>query len=218
MKSGVAAMACLTITLLTGCVSGPTPPDWQGNVLGATERATEAYLTGRNAIEVVEFARARKESARTGKIDLIARVELLRCATRVASLVFEPCEKFDQLAADSSPEQLAYAEYLEGRLKPQDASKLPEAHRDVIKGGARALQAMSNPLSKLVGAGVLFRMSLADPAVIALAIETASTQGWNRPLLAWLSVHRKRAEMAGDTAEAARIQRSIDLVLPLGVR
>jgi hypothetical protein len=200
--------------LTAGCASGPTPPDWQGSVLGATERATEAYLTGRNRIEQVEFARARSDIARTGKVDLIGKVELLRCATRVASLVLEPCEGFDKLAADIGPAERSYGAYLSGQLKPEDVANLPAAQRDVIKGGAKAIQAMSNPLSRLVAAGVLFRMSLADPAVIALATETAAAQGWSRPLLAWLSVQLKRAELAGESDEAARIKRRIDLVSP----
>ncbi len=52
-----------------------------------------------------------------------------------------------------------------------------------------------------------------SPADIKLATETASAQGWRRPLLMWLGVAHKRAGEAGDTAEAARIQRRIDLAL-----
>ena len=210
----LAAPLLVVSALLAACASGPTPPDWQGSVLGATERATEAYLTGRNRIEQVEFARARTDIARTGKADLIGRVELLRCASRVASLVLEGCEGFDRLAADASPAERSYAAYLSGQLKPEDVLQLPAAHRDVVKGGAGAIQAMTNPLSRLVACGVLFRMNLADPAVIALATETASAQGWSRPLLAWLSVQLRRAELAGDLIEVARIKRRMDLVLP----
>jgi hypothetical protein len=218
MRRKLAYLIVVGAVLLSSCASGPTPPDWQGSVLGATERATEAYLTGRPRIEQVEFNRARSDIARTGRADLIGRVELVRCATRVASLVLEACEGFDKVAADAGQAERSYAAYLSGQARPEDAAHLPAAHRDVIKGGARAIQAMANPLSKLVAAGVLFRMSLADPAVIALATETASAQGWNRPLLAWLSVQMKRAELAGDSAEVARIQRRIGLVLPTSTR
>lgn len=214
MKQMLTYSVMLISVAFVGCASGPTPPDWQASVLGATERATEAYLTGRSRIEQVEFARARSDIARTGKADLIGRVELLRCATRVASLVLEACEGFDKIAADAGRAERSYGDFLAGRLKPEDAQNLPAGQRDVIKGGAQAIQAISNPLSRLVAAGVLFKMSLADPAVIALATETASAQGWSRPLLAWLSVQLKRAELAGAPDEVARIKRQIDLVLP----
>jgi len=48
--------------------------------------------------------------------------------------------------------------------------------------------------------------------VITLAVDTASAQGWRRPLLAWLGVQAMRAEKSGDTVEAQRLHRRIDLV------
>jgi hypothetical protein len=59
---------------------------------------------------------------------------------------------------------------------------------------------------------VLFRAGQADPGVVVLAVDTASEQGWRRPLLAWLGVQRALADRAGATTEAARIQRRIDLI------
>jgi hypothetical protein len=43
-------------------------------------------------------------------------------------------------------------------------------------------------------------------------VDTASEQGWRRPLLAWLGVQEKRASDAGDSETAARIRRRIDLI------
>ncbi|MBL8339797.1 MAG: hypothetical protein JNM97_23735, partial [Rhodoferax sp.] len=61
----------------------------------------------------------------------------------------------------------------------------------------------------------LLQTGRADPAVIALATETASAQGWRRPLLAWLGVQAQRAAAAGDGAEAERIRRRMALVTGL---
>jgi hypothetical protein len=46
------------------------------------------------------------------------------------------------------------------------------------------------------------------------AVETASSQGWRRPLLAWLGVQALRAEQAGDTDEAKRLRRRMDVAGP----
>jgi hypothetical protein len=59
---------------------------------------------------------------------------------------------------------------------------------------------------------VLFRSGNASPAVMSLAVDTASAQGWRRPLLAWLGVQLLRAEKAGDAAEAERLRRRIGVV------
>jgi hypothetical protein len=74
------------------------------------------------------------------------------------------------------------------------------------------VQAIADPLSRLVASGVLMRSGRASPPVIAGAVEAASAQGWRRPLLAWLGVQAMRAEQTGDAQEAQRIKRRIALV------
>jgi hypothetical protein len=208
----VAAGAAL---LLAACGNTPPVPDWQINAKGAMERAQQAYLSGNTRVEAVEFARARAEVASTGRADLLARLELARCATRVASLVVEGCAGYAALAQDAAAPERAYSEYLAGRASANDAALLPEPHRPLVAAGATAaaaLAAIEEPLSRLVAAGVLLQTGRTDPAVIAQAIDTASAQGWRRPLLAWLGVQAQRAALAGDTAQEARIRRRMALV------
>jgi hypothetical protein len=206
---------CLALGL-AACSNTPPTPDWQMNAKSSLERAADAWLSGNSAIEAVEFARARSEVARTGQPERVARVELLRCATRAASLVFEPCAGFEALAADAAPAEQAYARYLAGQALAADAPLLPEAHRPLTVATApeSALANIKDPLSRLVAAGVLLQRGVASPAVAAVAVDTASAQGWRRPLLAWLQVKQARAQAGGAVEEAARLQRRIDLVAP----
>ncbi|HSW21590.1 MAG TPA: hypothetical protein VLJ62_02390 [Burkholderiaceae bacterium] len=165
-----------------------------------------------------EFAIARAEIARTGRPDLMARAELMRCAAQTASLAFEPCTAFDALRADAQPVELAYAAYLAGRSTAADLPQLPPHHRAVATPGTTdaaavsALQSMPDPLSRQIGAAVLLETGRANPAVIALAIDNASAQGWRRPLLAWLTLQAQRAQAAGDTAAADALRRRIALI------
>ncbi|MGL4807100.1 MAG: hypothetical protein ACRC2X_10695, partial [Giesbergeria sp.] len=76
---------------------------------------------------------------------------------------------------------------------------------------AQALQ-LSDPLARLVAAGVLLRRAQASPAVVQAAVDTASHQGWRRPLLAWLGVQRQWAEQGGQPEVAAALRRRMDLV------
>ena len=48
--------------------------------------------------------------------------------------------------------------------------------------------------------------------VMASATDTASAQGWRRPVLAWLLLQSKSAQSAGDADEVARLQRRIAIV------
>jgi predicted small lipoprotein YifL len=215
MKKSIVIIA-LALSL-AACGNTPPVPDWQMNAKNGIDRATAAYMEGNARVEAAEYKRAREALSSTGKIDLIIRAELTQCAARVAALVFEDCAGFDKLAQDASPADRAYAAYLAGRATASDAALLPAQHKPVAAAAsdaaaASAVQAITDPLSKLVASGVLLRAGKASPPVLAGAVDTASAQGWRRPLLAWLGVQSMRAEQAGDNAEAQRIKRRIDLI------
>ena len=186
----------LAAIFLAGCAGGPPPPAWQGNAKYSLDSFQQAYLRGDTRVADIEFARARAELASTGNAALVARAELVRCATRTASLEFDNCPEFEKLRADAGAEEIAYADFLAGRA-------------------ARA--AADDPLSRLVNLGVQFKSGKANPENIASAVEISSVQGWRRPLLAWLGVQEKRAAAAGDLSARERIRRSMDLVGPRSV-
>jgi hypothetical protein len=202
---------------LAGCASNPVPPDWQLNAHGALKNSVTAYLVGNSKLAAVEFSRVRVEIASTGRADLLARAELVRCAAQVASLEFNNCEPFQALAKDAAAEERAYAEYLVGRWTGLNTALLPAQHGAVVAGAGGALNTIEDPLSRLVAAGALLQTGRLTPDAIAVAIQTASDQGWRRPLLAWLGVAARRAEQLDDKEEVSRIQRRIDLISGVGV-
>lgn len=205
MKTSVILIALL----LAACSSKPLAPSWQADAKDAIDAYTDDYLRGHTAAAGADFARARRETASTGRADLVAQVELVRCAARAASLEFDDCPGFAALAPDATAQQRAYAAYLAGRWEGLDAALLPEQHRPVVAQGR--LPAAADPLAQLVAAGALFKAGRITPADIEAATETASGQGWRRPLLTWLGVSLQRARAAGDTAAAERIERRIAL-------
>ena len=179
------------ILLLSGCLGGPQAPDWQENAAQALQGFQRHYFAGNTAVAESEFKTARAELARTGRADLVARAELVRCAVRTASLELDDCPGFEALRYGARAEELAYAAYLSGK----------GTHR----GG-------EDPLSRLVALAVSLRTGSINPAGIAAAVDVASAQGWRRPLIAWLGVQEKRAADAGDSETAARIRRRIELI------
>jgi hypothetical protein len=179
------------ILIASGCASGPQAPDWQSSAAQALQSFQRLYFAGETALAEAEFKSAHAELARTGRADLVARAELVRCAARTASLEFDDCPGFQALRYGARAEEVAYAEYLSG------------------KGSHRA---GDDPLSRLVAHAVALRSGAINPAGIAAAVDIASAQGWRRPLLAWLGVQEKRASDAGDSETAARIRRRIELI------
>ena len=176
----------LTASLLAllGCSSGPKTPDWQMQAKTALELSVNAYLQGNSRVAALELARARSAVASTGRVDLLARVELTNCASRVASLVFEDCSGFERLRQDAPAAERAYADWLAGRLQAQDIALLPAPQRAAAGGDLAAIKSMADPLSLLVTAGLALQAGRASPALAQQAVDSASSQGWRRPLLA----------------------------------
>ncbi|MGV3573202.1 MAG: hypothetical protein ACO1PB_21625 [Ramlibacter sp.] len=191
--------------LLAACGNKPRQPDWLVNADGAQERYQRAYLSGRDRVAAAEFARLRSETASTADPGLVARAELTRCAMRVASLDFQPCAGFEPLRRDAPAAERAYADFLAGKLAPEQAEQLPKEYRGLA--GGEALKKIEDPVSRLIAAAVLLRTGRADPQVLQVATDTASQQGWRRAVLAWLGAQAMRAEQAGALEEAQRIRR-----------
>jgi hypothetical protein len=222
--------------LLGACASAPPPPDWQASAFAALNSYTSAYLEGNTRVADFEFARAKSEIARTGRLDLMAKIELVHCATQVASLVLEPCTGYQALATDALPPERNYAAFITGLWSDINTEQLPTQYRTLVKQAlentarsaaatpsippppGNSLGQIQDPLSRLIAAGALLKSERITPVDIGLAVDTASSQGWRRPLLAWLGVQQKRAQAAGDTATAASLQRRMDLVLQVPTR
>lgn len=234
-----ALTAAVLVVLASACSNAPPVPDWQLNARDATQRGTVAYLEGRSRVADAEFARARRESARSARADAVARVELAHCAAQAAALVFGPCDAVAPLQGDMGHPQQAYQRYLAGRPLASDVPALPAAQQPVaqwllthtpgMSGSPRVadatptqpgadpsplLSAMADPLSRLVAAGVLVQAGQGSPAVVAAGVQAASDQGWTRPLLAWLGWQLRQAQAAGDAELARRTQARIDLLTP----
>jgi hypothetical protein len=204
----------LVMIALAGCGNQPRVPDWQISARDSLERQVKAFMSGDTRVEQAEFDKARRDLESTGQPALVARAELQRCALRVATLAFEPCEGFERLRAEAPAAERAYAEFLAGRITPPQVAVLPARYHAVAGGreDAAAVRAIADPVSRLVAAGVLARSGRASAEVVALAADTASQQGWRRALLAWLPVQAQRAERAGALEEAQRLRRRLALV------
>ena len=212
-----ATFAIALIALLAGCSSAPPPPDWKMNAVSLIEQFQSRWLEGDGKTADLALDKARREIAKTGRLDLLARAELAACATRAAALDFSPCTGYERLAGEAAANDVAYARFLAGDWQGLDAKSLPAHYADLVTAkdeaaANRAVGAIKEPLPRLIAAALLFKTSRADPATLATAVDTASERGWRRPLLAWLQVQLKRAEAAADSSAAAYLQRRIELI------
>jgi hypothetical protein len=202
---------------VVGCASEPVAL-WKQQSSLAASRQEAAFLSGHERAYRSERDYALAVAARSGRLEERATLVLLDCALRVASLEFSGCGEFDQLAVmpgDVLPAQQAYRRYLYGEsLDSAQAARLPQVHQRILAAADpnAALASIKDPLSRLVATSVLLQKGQATAQAIALAVDTASEQGWSRPLAAWLHAQRSLAERVGDSELAAKAQRRLDLL------
>ena len=212
-------MRTLAATLLFACAGcAVTPaPSWQADTHDALDAFSAAYLAGNSRAADRYFRDARSAVAGTGRPDLVARVDLYRCAMGTAALDYDACTGIEANDADLTETDRAYGAFLSGKAEAPQAAKLPEQYRAVAVAKdadvVAALGKIKEPVSRLVASGALFRASRLSPDGLAVAVDTASEQGWRRPLAAYLNVQLKLAEQGGNAAAVAALRKRIDLVL-----
>ncbi|MBI3527898.1 MAG: hypothetical protein HY067_08005 [Betaproteobacteria bacterium] len=210
-------MLLSTVLSLAACAGGPMPPEWQSQSHASLERFRQQYLDGNSRLAERSFTDAKAAVAATGRPELAARAELVRCALATAALDIGACADFDSMRNEATADDRAYGSFLSGQWRAQDVARLPSQYRTVASArdeAARnkAMQQIADPVSRLVAAGALFRLAQLSPEGLGTAVDTASAQGYRRPLLAYLNVQAKRAEAAGDSATLQSIRKRIDLV------
>jgi hypothetical protein len=210
LRAAALLLAC------AGCAVAPAPA-WQSEARDALDAFTAAYLAGDTRMAQRHFDAARAAVAGTGRADLVARVELVRCAIGTAALDAQACATADAMRAELADGERAYAEFLEGKADPARAAKLPGQYQPLAKAAddaarLKALAQIADPVSRLVAAGALFRGGRLPPQGVAIAVDTASDQAWRHPLLAYLNVQAKLAEATGDAAALEAVRKRLDLV------
>lgn len=209
------ALAAISVIAISACGNQAPAPDWALSAEAAAQKATQAYLQGHQRVEALQWQKARDAVASTGQP---AKLELMRCAAQVASLDWNSCPAYEALAQDAGKPEQAYARYLQASPQASDIELLPEAQRGVARqllGGGTGVAAtaeIKDPLSRLVAAGVLLRGGAAVPDLLQQGVDTASEQGWRRPLMAWLLLQLKAAQQGGDVEKQAQLQRRLKLL------
>lgn len=204
--------------LLAACGGKPPAPDWKKDSISLMERYKKAELKGENKLADRYFEQALAAAGSAAKLEESARLHLVRCATRQASLGFEPCTGYLELTKFGvGAENEAYHRFITGQWDKLDGGKLPEQYRDFLanRDAAKdlsALQKIDDPLSRLIAVSVAIMRKQADDATLTLAAETASEQGWRKPLLVYLKLLENRASSKEDKTALEKLRARIKLV------
>jgi hypothetical protein len=204
--------------LLAACGGGPKVPDWKKDSVNLIEKYKLAELKGQNLRAERYFEQALAAAGSAGRLNDTARLHLVRCATRQASLAPGVCEGYLQHARhETTADDEHYHRFLSGQWDQVDSGKLPSQYREFIKADTPAMalaatRAMQDPLSRLIAVSLMLARKQVDDDALTLAAETASEQGWRKPLLVYLKLLQNRVEARGNQQEAEKLRARIRLV------
>ncbi len=207
----------LILSMLLGACAGQSAPDWQYEAKAAVERYTQHYLAGDVKLAQTSFFQARAAVAATGDVAAVGHIELVRCGLHSAALDFAPCTGYTELAAiRTTPADSAYARFISADWHGMETKLLPAQYVALVGAASqpqavinRAIVVISDPVSRLVASGLMVKRGTFDATTLQNAVDTASAQGWRRPLLTYLGL---QAKLGGDAATLAAIQARIRLV------
>jgi hypothetical protein len=213
--------ALVLLVLLTGC--GPKPAPWFREGAQRLENFKSDFLTGRpSAVVEMRFRQAADEIKKSGDLDLLGKLWLTRMALQVA--VLEEPESAEFARIDRAYPVAANRNFslflrgdpaaAEGPLPEQYQGFLAALHGGNAAELADATAKIEDPLSQLIAAGLAVRVHRESEALLTLAVETASRQGWKRALLAWLKRLEAFHAASGDRGRADALRQRLDLIGP----
>ncbi|MHB8138689.1 MAG: hypothetical protein ACYDGO_09935 [Smithellaceae bacterium] len=209
------------VLLICACGSLTPTPDWKDKAGRYLDEYTTAFLTGRELSTEPHFVKATREIAAGNDLSLLAVAYLTKYALHTASLEhFDDSEfvKIYRLEPDAA--NMAYFRFLQGHFTAVNANELPSRYAGVLKAAngrdatlaAREIAAIGDPLSRLVAAGVWVTHMPYDENILQTAIDTASANGWRRPLWAYLVKLQTYYLERGEKNKADSIKNRLDVL------
>ena len=211
----------MVVLFICACGSLMPVPDWKDKAGRYLEEYKTSFLAGRELSAEPHFAKATREITAGNNMRLLAIAYLTKYALHAASLEhFDDSEflKIERLEPDAA--DMAYCLFLQGNFAAVDANLLPARYAGLLKAAARRdaalaaheISAIGDPLSRLVAAGVWVNHMPYDETILQTAIDTASANGWRRPLWAYMEKLHAYYLEGGDKSKAQTVKNRIELL------
>jgi len=207
--------------MICACGSVAPTPKWQDNAYEQLEIYKTSFLAGKEESTEPHFVKAGREMAAGNDLNLLAVAWLTKYALHAASLESFDDNEFQRLSRlEPNAADLAYCNFLKGNFSAVDINLLPARYAGVMKAAAvkdatsavREINAIADPLSRLVACGVCVKYITYDENILQTAIDTAAAHGWRRPLWAYLAKLQDFYGERGDKLKANAIKERLEFL------
>jgi hypothetical protein len=206
--------------LIAGCASKPIPA-WRYESFGHLENYKKNYLSGKDQIAEFHYRKALEEVKRSGDLKLIARIYLTKYAIKIALLEdISDSEYPDIEVIEPDAENRNFFVFLKGNLAVVDPKLLPGQYRAFLKAGMTgrdvsindAIAGIGDPLSRLIATGIVVKKTVYNEMTLLNAIDTASANGWQKPLLAYLDKLQQFYDANNQKEKASAVRQKIKAI------
>jgi hypothetical protein len=203
------------------CASPSQIPAWKNNATAYLEDYKIGFLTGKEGPNEPHFAKARRELSSGNDLHLLSVAYLTKYALHAASLEnFETSEFARLYRLEPTPAHMAYCHLLKGNFSAVEPTLLPPQYQGFLRAALsgdvkialREISSIHDPLSRLIACGIWTRYFPSDENLLQMAIQTASAQGWRRPLLAYLEKLQIHYTTHGNQAQAQAVGLRLEIL------
>jgi hypothetical protein len=165
--------------------------------------------------------KARTAIASNNDLNLLAVLYLTKYALHTAALEdFDDSDfiRIDKLQTNTA--NRAYFDLLKGNFAALNSAALPLNYRKLLPlmiskdltAAAHEMDSISDPLSRLIACGIWVKYLPYDENILGLAIDTAASNGWRRPLWVYLSKLQQYYLDLQETTKAGIIGERLELL------
>jgi hypothetical protein len=213
----------LVITLfmfICACSSQPIS-QWKDTASRQLENYKINFLTDKEDATEPHFTQAKEAISANNDLNLLSTVYLTKYAFHTAVLEdFDDSEfvKIDKLQPNAA--NRSYYDLLKGNFRQITPNKLPNQYGNLpslminrdLPAAIRQIASIDDPLSLLIACGVWVKYLPVDESILQLAIDTAASQGWRRPLWAYLTRLQQYYVDRQEISKAENIQERLELL------
>ena len=209
------------LLFIYACGGSQAIPQWKDTASRQLENYKINFLTDKENIDEPHFIKARNAISSNNDLQLLAKAYLMKYALHTA--VLEDFDDRDFLRIDKLEPNVAnraYYDLLKGNISQLNETNLKPAYQKLlhlmrdknVSAATKEIASIDDPLSRLIACGIWVKYMPYNENIIKLAIDTASQDGWRRPLWAYLNKLQKYYLDRQETDKAENIKERLELL------
>lgn len=209
------------LLFIYACGGSQPIPQWKDTTSRQLENYKINFLTDKEGIDEPHFIKARNAISSNNDLQLLAKAYLMKYALHTA--VLEDFDDRDFLRIDKLEPNVAnraYYDLLKGNISQLNEANLKPAYQKLlhlmrdknVSAATKEIASIDDPLSRLIACGIWVKYMPYNENIIKLAIDTASQDGWRRPLWAYLNKLQKYYLDRQETDKAETIKERLELL------